>query len=392
MVSSVKKDDLRLPSGRTIGQFRKEAKSIKKKQQIPLSKALDFTIKEYGLSEGWKTLMQHAKWMVAGEKDVPPILPHGNNTLMLGTTPGFSRIGYMLWEDTLKERPDVCDVVIDCSGNPLTYAYMQAHLKEHHDGRLLRVLDLMSDSVEGHQFAMDADTMTLVTHAVTRGKDIPYEDSIGALQGGAHDLPESVAETFRESRDWGLMRLLDLDGGVGYPSRYLFEPGSSLLFSLSNSMKCAGEYNQLLVQVLNMILEESRRHPHKPFNVTIITPNERMFGASEIIDAIYDNQQIKTNIVAMYPINNGDTISWLSPLVKKADVFAGLKPQHLQEVPNDLQCLSTLLMELDGVNERYVECALFRYGEIIDTKHYFKLRSIVKPIPVKIDKGFADSV
>ncbi|MAE68365.1 hypothetical protein CL635_00965 [bacterium] len=117
-----------------------------------------------------------------------------------------------------------------------------------------------------------------------------------------------------------------------------------------------------------------------------------MSGASETIDAIYDNPQIKTNIVAMYSINNGDAISWLSKLVKKADVFAGLKTQHPQEVPEELQCLSPLLMELDGENEIYVECALFRYGEIVDPKHYFKLRSIVKPIPVKIDKGFADSV
>ena len=128
---------------------------IKKSQRVPFSVALNESVKEFGLTGGWQTLMKHAKWMVAGRENTPPILPEAKNTLLLGTNSVNSRLAYMLWEDGLSRAPETCDVVIDCTGNPLTYAYMYAHLNqldEHRPFYFVGSLSLLAFTLKAATF------------------------------------------------------------------------------------------------------------------------------------------------------------------------------------------------------------------------------------------------
>ena len=104
---------LRVPSGRTLGQFRKDAKAIKRTHRIPLSQALNSAIQEGGFSTVWQTLAQHAKAMATGTDDAPPALPDAENTLILNTFPGMNRLPLMCWEDAMARDHQVCDIVVE---------------------------------------------------------------------------------------------------------------------------------------------------------------------------------------------------------------------------------------------------------------------------------------
>jgi hypothetical protein len=382
MVPPINADDLRLKSGRTIGQFRKLATKIKKAQRIPFSQALNQSISEFNLSGGWQSLIQHAKWLTKGSDAAPPALPSASSTLVLGSHPVLNRIASMLWEDSLLYDYEVCDIVIDCTGNPLTYGHMYSHLEEKEPFRPFRAIDLSTQSLTGVRFAMDDASLVSLAYAVTNGKKLNYEDIVGYIKGlPDHGLTEEAVQQIEASLQHGLFRLLDQDGGHGLGHFHLFNTQSTVLFSLANSMKCSDEYNQLLVQILRIVEFESERCEFRRYRVTIIQPNERMDMPSDIIQSLYDNEKVQMNIVSRYPIRETAEPSWITPLVDESEVLFTMSAYE-SEVPDSLYCLTPQLTSLKGVEGSIVNGALFNYGELVDVNYHFALRSVSKPTPV----------
>lgn len=369
---------LRVPSGRTLGQFRKDAKAIKRTHRIPLSQALNSAIQEGGFSTVWQTLAQHAKAMATGTDDAPPALPDAENTLILNTFPGMNRLPLMCWEDAMARDHQVCDIVVDGTGNTLHFASMAAHLKNLKLGRDMYLFDLAEHVPHGHLFNIDADTLTHVVGAVTGNPGVDYSDVIGWLKGSSHDLSEEDLTRLQASKNLGLMRLIDETGRKGMKQNHIFNTNSTAIFHMGASPRCTEEYNSTVIDIMRMVELALIYKPSLRIRLTLISPSRRVAIPQDLIDILYAHDHVETLIYVDPELIDDDPNHWVSHAFKKAD-SALVLVDHKQFVPPHAACVTDQIIENANVTDNVVTGTLFSQGGLVDTRHRFVLRCAPEP-------------
>jgi hypothetical protein len=360
-------NDIKLPSGRSLGQCRKDAKRKKRELNISMQDALNATAKKQGILSSWQSMAIRCKALFGTIIGVSRSLGLGKNTFLLGGTGSYiSNIVYAHWRESLNHQPQVADVVIDVRGDPLACAVVANTLQEEHPSRTFKLFSLLCEGVNGKpsqtqligSSASSIKSIASVLFPETKDREMAENYLHGRKEGVYSGIKNRIDQSSRS----GLLLWLSLKDDQGWPVTQIFDTNTTTLFTIPSITKGSEEYRSILPDILSLCRQQMEAKGIR-MRITISGLHASDHLSDKVIDWLFNTDNLEVTLQSEYPFKHSS--EWISQAAELAEqTYASKAPD--EHVPAVFRCLSTQLQDLEIASRAGVPVMKFNKGVLLD--------------------------
>ena len=375
-------DDILLPSGKNIKQCRQDSKRHKKKTSTPMSLSLDHILVENGEYSSWQDFMIRAKslfLMFSGKQtkaiDIAP------QTLFLSSArSNMDNVLMNHWLKSLTDNENVCDIVIDVTGDTLKYATIASSLKEHFPERWFHLLNMTSVN-EDHQLSC---TNTFKkdkcqTEKLLRASTHTIDALIDTQDHGEMSSDEKN-KLLSEPRRYSLFSLLEREAGEGFSAAEMFSTKNTTAVLFPSLVKSSEIVYNAFFDFLELIKNEQSLS-NIPVRITLSGLPRGTTLPSHLVEWLFNSDDVQIIAHCYYPSLQQD--NWINDAINFSSQSFLSFADNEKDIPNTLKTLTSTLTGMNRNNKDVLPVLKLSKGILVEQG--VKLGFSPMPLLKKID-------
>jgi hypothetical protein len=371
-------DNITLPSGRNVRQFRIDSKRHKKEYSSTLAASLKHVLRQNGEYSSWQEFIARAKSLFSTFSGGSSALNVAPQTLLLsGAQSNIDNVVMNHWLTSLIHESETVDIVIDVRGDTLKYPTIRSALSKNLPSRKFRLLNMTTKNEDDklsymytNTFKRDPEQLETLLAA--------SKCAMGRCPDGAASSEEKI-EYLSQPGGYNAFSLLEREEGEGFSVSEMFSPSSTTAIIFPALVQSSKIVEDALFDMLYLI-KQNQSTSNSPVRITLSGIPRGVNIPQDLVEWLFNSDNVQAIVHCYYPSLQQN--NWINYAIEHSSQSFLSFAEHTQDIPIAVKSLTSMLMQMKRNNNNKALPALkLEKGSLVSS---FMLLGLT---PMPLDKN-----